>query len=174
MESRFPHPCKECEGVGSPGGQIPEPLCGCLDNADANTGNPDVRVLGMIKTDDWDSRAWKFQLRKTLEQEGEETKTKTEEKRNEGGQRTLSRAVSRTLQQRRRLQKVKNSATSQEGRGCTRRRGPATNKDGHLELELREAWGSDRGRGAPDVAVFIFFAQEPPHVMEPAPGGAVA
>ncbi|KAJ1217600.1 hypothetical protein NDU88_005193 [Pleurodeles waltl] len=51
-ESRFPYPYNEREGVGSPGGRIPEPLRGYLDNADAQTGNPDVRVPGIIKTDE--------------------------------------------------------------------------------------------------------------------------
>ncbi|KAJ1210072.1 hypothetical protein NDU88_005440 [Pleurodeles waltl] len=36
------------------------------------------------------------------------------------------------------------------------------NKDGCLELEPREAWGSDWGRGRPGVAVSVFLAQESP------------
>ncbi|KAJ1107288.1 hypothetical protein NDU88_004680 [Pleurodeles waltl] len=51
-ESRFPHPCNEREGVRSPGGRIPEPLQGCQDNADAHTGNPDVRVPEIIRSDE--------------------------------------------------------------------------------------------------------------------------
>ncbi|KAJ1139364.1 hypothetical protein NDU88_005739 [Pleurodeles waltl] len=51
-ESRFPHPCNECEGVGSPGGRIPESLRGCQDNAGAHTGNPDVRVPEIIRSDE--------------------------------------------------------------------------------------------------------------------------
>ncbi|KAJ1128536.1 hypothetical protein NDU88_006914 [Pleurodeles waltl] len=51
-ESRFPHPCNERAGIGSPGGRTPEPLRGCQDNADAPTGDPDVRVPEIIKTDE--------------------------------------------------------------------------------------------------------------------------
>ncbi|KAJ1089478.1 hypothetical protein NDU88_002629 [Pleurodeles waltl] len=51
-ESRFPHPFKERKGIGSPGGRTPKPLRGCLDDADTQTGNPDVRVPGIIKTEE--------------------------------------------------------------------------------------------------------------------------
>ncbi|KAJ1192006.1 hypothetical protein NDU88_001318 [Pleurodeles waltl] len=51
-ESRFPHHCNKRESIGSRGGRIPEPLRGYQDYADAQTGNPDIRVPEIINTDE--------------------------------------------------------------------------------------------------------------------------
>ncbi|KAJ1170555.1 hypothetical protein NDU88_002430 [Pleurodeles waltl] len=50
--SRFPHLHNESEGLGSPGGWIPEAQHGCQGNADAHTGNPDVRVPEVIRSEE--------------------------------------------------------------------------------------------------------------------------
>ncbi|KAJ1156074.1 hypothetical protein NDU88_008799 [Pleurodeles waltl] len=86
-----------------------------------------------------DYKEGEFQIRRTPEEEKRETKTETKEKTNERRQRTRRLAVSRTLQQRKRVQKVEYSATSQEATPGT------VLSKGQFQTKLGKGEGCGRG-----------------------------